>query len=137
MNFLVDFYGIREPVKSELEFFKKRPEVGGYAAEDNKIVLNPFSTLKPSEQASVAQNEAMRLFMRSNKYAPHFELTKEQKSFFKGTEYGKDQEAAKQSVIARILTGDPSVGEITPEQKQAATDFMQQLQSFQQQLLGQ
>ena len=136
MNFLVDFYGTREPSKSELEFFKNRPEVGGYAAEDNKIVMNPYSSLKPSEQDSVAQNEAMRLFMRNNKYSPEFDLTPEQKKFFKGTEYGKDISSARQSVIARILTGDPSVGNVSDEQKQAAAEFMSQLQSFQQQLLG-
>ena len=136
MNFLVDFYGTREPSKSELEFFKSRPEVGGYAAEDNKIVMNPFSSLKPTEQNAVAQNEALRLFMRGQQYSPEFDLTKEQKGFFKGTEYGKNEEAAKQSLIARILTGDPSAQGITEEQKKAAADFMQQIGAFQQQLLG-
>ena len=43
MDFLVDFYGIREPFKGELDFFRKRPEVAGMATEDNKIIINPFN----------------------------------------------------------------------------------------------
>jgi hypothetical protein len=117
---LVNSYGIRKPYKSELEFFKKRPEVAGMATEDSKIILNPFSSNNPQEQNLVAQNEALRLFMNENKVNPNFSLTKEQKSMFKGSEYETDEQSAKQSIIARFLTGDPSVGNVTKEQKDYA-----------------
>jgi len=120
MDFLVDMFGTREPEKGELEFFKKRPEVAGMATEDNKIILNPFSKNSPAEQQAVAQNEALRLFMKQQGTNPEFKLTDEQNKFFKGTEYEKDQAAAKQTILARILTGDPSAKNATPEQIKAA-----------------
>ena len=117
---LVNSYGIRQPFDTELEFFKKRPEVAGMATEDNKIILNPFSSNTPEEQQSVAQNEALRLFMNQNNVAPDFSLTKEQKSMFKGSEYETNEQAAKQSILARYLTNDPSAGNLTKEQKDYA-----------------
>lgn len=129
-NFLIDMFGIREPFESELRFFKKRPEVAGMATEDNKIILNPFSKISKEEQKAVANNEAMRLFMKVAKIAPEFKLTPEQSSFFKGTEYEKDPVAARQTILARILSGDPSAKNVTEEQKQAAQDFLKYLEQF-------
>lgn len=130
MNFLVDMFGIRDPYQSELEFFKKRPEVAGMATEDNKIILNPYSKNTKKEQQAVAQNEALRLFMKVTKVLPEFDLTKEQQEFFKGTEYGTNPEAAKQTILARILSGDPSAKTATPEQLQAAKDLEMQIMQF-------
>jgi len=122
---------MRDPYKSELSFFKDRPEVSGMATEDNKIILNPYSKLSKAEQQAVAQNEALRLFMKVKKVSPDFELTKEQTDFFKNTEYGKNPVAAKQTIIARILSGDPSAQNVTPEQIKAAQDLMEQIKQFQ------
>ena len=124
-------FGMRDPYKSELSFFKDRPEVSGMATEDNKIILNPYSKLSKAEQQAVAQNEALRLFMKVKKVSPDFELTKEQTDFFKNTEYGKNPVAAKQTIIARILSGDPSAQNVTPEQIKAAQDLMEQIKQFQ------
>jgi len=131
VNFLIDMFGMRDPYKSELSFFKDRPEVSGMATEDNKIILNPYSKLSKAEQQAVAQNEALRLFMKVKKVSPDFELTKEQTDFFKNTEYGKNPVAAKQTIIARILSGDPSAQNVTPEQIKAAQDLMEQIKQFQ------
>lgn len=130
MDFLVDMFGTRDPYKGELDFFKKRPEVAGMATEDNKIILNPFSKNKPAEQQAVAKNEALRLFMKLQKVSPEFELTKEQQDFFKGTEYGSNPEAAKQTILARILSGDPSAKQATPEQLKAAEALKSQIMQF-------
>ena len=130
MDFLVDMFGTRDPEEGELEFFKKRPEVAGMATEDNKIILNPFSKNSPAEQQAVAQNEALRLFMRQQGTNPEFKLTDEQKEFFKGTEYAKDQSAAKQTILARILTGDPSAKNATPEQLKAAQELGASIQQL-------
>ena len=127
MEFLVDMYGIRAPAKGELAFFKDRPEVAGMATEDNKITLNPYSTLSKKELSSVAQNEALRIFMRLNDIQPKFSLTKDQLYMFKGTEYENDPLAAKQSILARILSGDPSAGEPTLDQTLEAQKIQEQV----------
>lgn len=108
MDNLVNMYGVRPPFKTELEFFKGRPEVAGMAAEDDKIVLNPFSPLSKKELNAVAQNEALRIYMRQNQINPSFDLTQTQQKMFEDTEYASDPIAAKQSILARILSGDPS-----------------------------
>ncbi|MFZ9241516.1 MAG: hypothetical protein ACO22R_10275, partial [Chitinophagaceae bacterium] len=116
MDFLVDFYGIREPFEGELDFFRKRPEVAGMATEDNKIIINPFSSLSKKELNAVARNEAIRLYLKENKVKPNFELTEEQQKMFSGTEYEKDPLSAKQSILDRILTNDPSAKDATLDQ---------------------
>jgi hypothetical protein len=127
LDALVDRYGVRKPYKSEMNFFADRPEVAGMASEDNKIVLNPFSKNTAEEQRYVAQNEALRLFMLQNNFSPNFSLTKEQKNFFKNTEYEKDENSAKQSIIARYLTNDPSIQNITQEQSAYAKKLLDML----------
>ena len=117
---LVNAYGVRDPFDSELQFFQQRPEVAGMATDDGKIILNPFSANSPQEQQAVAQNEALRLFMNEKNINPSFALTKEQKSMFKGSEYESNEQAAKQSILARFLTGDPSAGNLTKEQRESA-----------------
>jgi hypothetical protein len=116
---------VREPHSGEVEFFKKNPKVGGMAAEDNKIIINPFSNLSPSEKKAVATNEAARIHMRTNKnLKPNFNLTPEQESNLKGTHYEKASPEDRMSTIAaRILSGDPSSGTPTKEQ----TDFVKNL----------
>jgi hypothetical protein len=127
MDNLVKMYGIRKPYESEINFFKDRPEVGGMATEDNKIILNPFSTLSPSEKSAVARNEAIRLYMRQNEIAPEFDLTKSQQKMFMGTEYEKDPVSAKQSILARILSGDPSAKDATLDQTLEAQRLQEQI----------
>jgi hypothetical protein len=124
LNYLVNMYGMRDPYKSELEFFKKRPEVAGMATEDNKIVLNPLSQLSKDELNAVSRNEALRLFMRQNAISPSFNLTKSQMEMFRGSEYEKDANAAKQTILARILTGDPSAKDATLDQTLEAQNIM-------------
>jgi hypothetical protein len=127
MDNLVKMYGIRKPYESEIKFFKDRPEVGGMATEDNKIILNPFTTLSPSERSAVARNEAIRLYMRQNEIAPEFDLTKSQQKMFMGTEYEKDPVSAKQSILARILSGDPSAKDATLDQTLEAQRLQEQI----------
>lgn len=116
MNDLIKMYGVRSPFETELEFFRGRPEVAGMAAEDDKIVLNPFSPLSKKELNAVAQNEALRIYMRQNQINPSFDLTQAQQKMFANTEYAKDPIAAKQSILARILSGDPSAKDASLEQ---------------------
>ncbi len=109
---------VREPHPSELRFFQKHPNVGGMAASDNKIILNPHSSLSPKEREAVAVNEAARVHMRTNKnLKPSFDLTPEQTANLKGTSYENASPQDRMATIAaRILSGDPSAGAPTPEQ---------------------
>lgn len=112
-------YGVpvREPYPSELEFFKSNQNVGGMAADDNMIVINPFTKLKSSEVDSVKENEAARIFMRGS-IKPNFDLTEEQISYLSSNpSYAQaSEEDQKATIAARILSGDPSAGKPTSEQ---------------------
>jgi hypothetical protein len=108
----------RTPYDSELEYFKKNPNVAGMAADDNRVILNPYSNRKPEEYQSVAINESARILMRQKpEYKPDFELTPQQKSFLDTTTYRNASEDDRKSTIAaRILSGDPSAGIPSNEQ---------------------
>ena len=114
-------YEIRTPFDSELDYFKKNPHVTGRAAEDGRIILNPFSDIDPAGQRIVAVNEAARLLMRENKIKPDFDVTDEQKTAFKGTPYEDNEDALKETILARAVSGDSSAGKLTPRQKEWAS----------------
>ena len=56
-----------------------------------------------------------------------FDLTKAQKSMFIGTEYEKDPLSAKQTILARILSGDPSAKDATLDQTLEAQKLQEQI----------
>ena len=122
-------YAVRSPYKSEDVWFALNPNETGMAAEDGRIVLNPYSGLPDEQKAIVAKNEAIRLFMRENNVDPQFKVTPKQKESFAGTEYGKkgNEGFMRQTLVARILTGDSSAGNVTEEQRKVSQDIMQQL----------
>jgi hypothetical protein len=105
---------MREPYPSENEYFKGHPETAGMAAEDNRVILNPYSKLSDAQRSSVVTNERARIGMRISGNRPNFEITPEQRAAFSG--YGSDQDI-KETIAARIASGDPSAGNITPEQR--------------------
>ena len=108
---------MRDPYPSELEYFKANPGVAGMAAEDDKVILNPFTGLKDEEYRAVAINEAARILMRNPKYYPDFDLTDEQSRFLDTTTYRNASSLDRASTIAaRVLTGDPSAGVSTSQQ---------------------
>jgi len=113
-------YSLREPSKEEILWFIENPNITGYASEDGCIVINPCTTLKKDEIEWVCINEALRLFMRDQKIKPRIRLTKRQLNFFKGTAYEGNLIETKQTIIARIISGDPSAQNITPAQRIAA-----------------
>ena len=122
-------YQIRKPYKSEDDFFANNTETTGMAAEDGRIVLNPYSKLSKQSRARVAENEAIRLFMRDKNINPKFKVTPEQKEFFKGTSYGQpgNDEFMRQTLVARILTKDKSAQNVTDEQRKVAQEVMAQI----------
>ncbi len=115
---------LRQPTDSENDYFKKNPHVGGMATSDSRVILNPFSPLSPEEKYAVAVNESARLHMRKSG-SPKFELTPQQAESLKGTAYESNPIAARETIAARILSGDPSAGAPTKDQ----LDFVQKLRS--------
>jgi hypothetical protein len=108
---------MRKPYAGELEYFKKNSNVAGMATEDNKVILNPYSNLKPEQYQSVAVNEASRIVMRRPEFKPDFELTNQQKAFLDTTTYkSASEEERKATIAARILSDDPSSGVPTAQQ---------------------
>jgi len=120
---------VRAPSKSEAEFFQTNKNVGGMADFDSgKIVLNPYSTLTAKEKAAVAQNEYTRLMMRKLDVVPEFEITPEQQKAF--ADYGGgDTAAIKETITARIISGDPSALNVTREQVVAAEKIKEKIEA--------
>ena len=118
--------GYRQDLFSgEDEYFRKNPHVTGMAADDDQIILNPYSKLTDKEKESVMLNEAARVHMRRRLLPPpQFVLTPEQEEQLKG--YSTNQDDVRQTLAARILSGDPSAGTPTPEQ----TEYVQRLRQL-------
>ena len=108
---------VRTPSASELIWFRDNQEVAGFASEDQKIVLNPFRRFSQAERNSICINEAYRILMNRLHIVPEIKVTSEQRKFFRGTAYENNEGALKQTIIARISSGDPSAGRATAEQK--------------------
>ncbi len=120
-------YGIgkRNPNESEDEYFKKNPHVTGMAADDNKIIINPYSSLSDKEKQAVILNEAARVHMRTGMVKPpRFALTPKQEREF--AHYSPNPEDRAATVAARILSGDPSALKPTSEQM----DYVDYLRAF-------
>ncbi len=109
----------RTPYASENEFFRNSPHVGGMAAEDNRVVLNPFSALSANEMDAIRANESARAYMRKNDVQPTFDLTPTQQMNF--ATYSPNVLDQRSTIAARILSGDPSAQDVTPDQKAFAT----------------
>ena len=80
------------------------------------IKVNPSVFEDKRDALAVAFNEAIRLMQEDMKFTPVFEVTPEQKAFFKNTAYATDSQALKRTIISRIATHDTSVSP-TPEQE--------------------
>ncbi len=113
----------RGPTATEVAFFAKNPHVAGYAAEDDHVVFNPGAQFTPEERMAVYQNESARIFMRRNYQArpsrENFPLTEQQRNlnYPQAPPPFDPQQSLRETVAARALSGDPSAGNVTPEQQ--------------------
>ena len=120
----------RDPSGSELEWFRSNPAIGGYAAPDGHVVVNPFNRLTPSENEALIRNESARIFMRNNASAQptaqSFGLTPSQAAFpYAESPPPMEPDAAlRRSMAARVLTGDPSAGQPTAQQGRFAEELL-------------
>ena len=104
----------RPPSTSEQQFFD-RSGVPAYAADDGSVV---FSNNKYNPYLDV--NESARQMMRSGTpYLGRVPMTDEQTGQFDGP-YGDNTEHGQHSMIARVMSGDPSAMQPTEAQKLAA-----------------
>ena len=121
MDGLLGFGQLRPLYSSEDEYFKKNPNVAGMASfDDNRVILNPYTTLSPEQLKAVQVNEAARLYM--NQYGtPNISLTNEQQSNIAGLgSYAQaDPNVQRSTILARILSGDRTGGIPTMEQQEA------------------
>jgi hypothetical protein len=125
-------YPLREKLyPGEDEYFKAHPEVTGMAAEDNQVIINPYSKLTAQQKEGIRMNETARLAMRNGYKRPTFDLTPEQQEFFStiqdGKPYSEDLQDIRETIIGRILSGDDSAGNVTPEQKKYAEELQRVL----------
>ena len=119
VNYRPGLYGAQErnPYPMERGYFYANPHVAGMAAEDNAVVMNPYTQLTEPEQNAVRMNESARINMRQQGY-PDFELTPEQSAYLDTTEYRNAPYNERSATIAaRELSGDPTAGITTEQQK--------------------
>jgi len=116
---------IRVPYQSEIDYFRQNRHVGGMATSDDKVILNPYTSLSKKEKDAIVQNERARIFMRNLKHRPFFELTPEQERRFKS--YSKNIQDIRETIIARILSDDPSAGTPTEQQRRIADDIKREM----------
>jgi hypothetical protein len=108
---------LRRPFPAELDWFSREITVAGYCADDEQIVLNPYVELSRPQLACVVRNEAVRIFMRKLNLRPEIDLHVEQIEAFAGTPYEHDIDALSETIIARIISADPSAGNVTQRQR--------------------
>lgn len=113
----------RQPTPSEYGFFSQNMNVPGYAAPDNSVVLNPFTAfaLHPGMKQAIMANELARIAMRTG-LIPQYGggLTRSQAQTLNATPHY--QNASHQdrvnTILARLLSGDPSGGKATKKQRE-------------------
>jgi len=118
---------VRSPYQGENLFFKANPQVGGMMSQagDPTVTLNPYSPLAPMERDAVARNEMARVHMR-DKMRPSFAITPQQRGLLSGTTYqGAPDQDVRETLAARMLTGDRSGGDPTSEQAQFLAQLRQ------------
>jgi hypothetical protein len=125
----------KELYPGEEKLFRERPDVGGMAAEDNKVIINPWSPLSDEQKDYVRINETSRLWMRNMEESerPHMRIRRSQKKLFStiqnGKPYSDDPQDIRETIIARVITGDESAGKTTRKQRKYAERLKSKIES--------
>lgn len=130
-------FKVRKETDEERQFFKGRPDVAGYAAEDNSIVVNPYNDhmRDPNKRRGLINIEGARLYIRSKNYkaADLPDLTKDQRKFLmelpspsgKGKGYSTDELDLRATALSRYIGGDTSFPKSSDEQMAFAKSLME------------
>jgi hypothetical protein len=116
-------------------YFKNNPQVAGMVTGAGAngmpkempagFQINPYNTNMsvPANRQAVIANESIRNKMNEVGYAPSFNLPKSQQEWSKTLgAYATNPSALRQTIIARLATGD-YVPEATPEEIREAKKF--------------
>jgi len=121
-------FKVRKENDKERQFFNGRPDVAGYAAEDNSIVVNPYNEhmRDPNKRRGLINIEGARLYIRSRNYkaADLPDLTKDQRKFLmelpspsgKDKGYSTDELDLRATALSRYIGGDTSFPKWSNEQ---------------------
>jgi len=123
---LAQMYPQRQPLPSEMQFFQQRPEVAGYAADDSTVVLNPQFG---GSQESVLANERFRQLFRDYPAMLPSEMTALPHQV-PSQQYAENPSALSATILARLLSGDPSAAPYTWQQQEAALRTLQLLKAM-------
>jgi hypothetical protein len=100
------------------------PNTRPHRAGGTRIVINPQVFKDKRDALCVAMNEGFRILMEANGFDPVSEPTEEQRRFFANTEYARDENMLRRTILARILTFDTSVTDPTESQLQECQEFL-------------
>jgi len=107
----------KELHEGEIKYFKDNPKVGAMSTDDNMIIRNP-NPPKNINIDAVTKNEFGRVLINTGKFkVPNFKLTDTQQKEF--SKYGTNKNI-QDTIITRIVSGDPSAKDFTQEQKAIA-----------------
>jgi hypothetical protein len=120
------------------EYFKANPQVSGMAwggglngspkDTPRSVVVNPYNIYlnTPQDTNNLIQNERIRHQMDENKWSGDFEITPEQQKWSQSLgAYANNPEMLKQTIVARLATGE-YVPNPTEQQNKAAQSFYKQ-----------
>ena len=109
---------LRGATQSESDWFKKSGIPGMYS--EGSIVLNPHIQMSDKMREAIIRNETVRGFLAQRNMMPVFSLTPNQTKVFmsinNGNPYGSMNDI-RHTILARILSGDPSALDVTYEQE--------------------
>ena len=94
---------------------------------NGRIVVNPDVFNDKRDAKGVAWNEGLRAWMELNGVELNAEPTDEQRDFFKGTAYERDEVQLRRTVAARIITHDSSAGGATQQQLDECTELLRRI----------
>jgi hypothetical protein len=123
---LAQMYPQRQPSESELSFFQQQPQVAGYAAEDRNVVMNPMFQ---GSQESVLTNERFRQLFRDRPEMIPFDLSALPHQV-PSEQYANDKTNLASTIIARLLSGDPSAAPYTWHQQETAMKILDMLRNM-------
>ena len=127
------------------DYFKNNPQVAGMAwgaglngsdkNDPRSVIVNPYNQYMkdPANRQGLIQNEVIRHKMDESSYSPDLKLTPEQQQFRKSLgAYAQDDNAFKQTLIARILTGDAMIDPVSNKSVKPTQEQIAEAQRFKQ-----